>query len=209
MNDAVIERSDFPVAAPESGRGVGACVANFVDPWVRMVGQYSGHRIAFPGNLAVTLSNTDCAFLNIITLQAPVVSSDTLREDIELARQHASACSGPAMLSVCTSWLPPGGVELIASTGAGPAMTMIGMAADSLSPPRREEAPLDWRLVEDEQTGRDLGIVNAEAYGLDHAVMAVSAEVHRWSPRAFAVVGYEDRRAVTGALAMVFEAMSY
>lgn len=152
MTDSMNKRQDLPDAAPVPGPDARACVANFVAPWVRMAGQYPNHRIAYPGNLAVTLSNTDCAFLNMITLQKPGVSSDALHDDIELARRHASACSGPVMLSVCTDWLPSGGIELITSAGLEPAMAMVGMATDTLSSARREEPALDWRMVEDEIT---------------------------------------------------------
>lgn len=209
MTEYTIQHEEPSVVADGAGPGAGDAVARFIEPWVRMTGQYPEHRIAFTGNLAVTLSNTNCAFLNMITLQGPSDSPGALREDIELAREHADACNGPVMMAACTAWLPPDGIELIASSGLEPAMSMVGMATDALAPPRREEAPLDWRRVEDEATGRDLGIVNAEAYGLDHAFMAVSSDVHRWSPRAFAMVGYEGNLAVTGALAMAFDEMIY
>ena len=145
-----------------------------------MSSQYPDNVQIQDGPVAVSLSNTECAFLNIVTIDSPVADPAVLRDALATARSHAEACPHGVMLLVCPQWLPDGADALLAEAGLEFSMPMWGMAADTLTPPRREPPALDFRLAEDHDTGLDLGKVNADAYGMAHEFFCVTADLPRW-----------------------------
>jgi GNAT superfamily N-acetyltransferase len=173
----------------------------FVDAWRYIGGQYPGHVLAQVGSVAVTLSQTNCAFFNMITISGPTANEAALRQAITTARGYAEACPHDAMLLLSPDWLPEGGATILAAQGMAFSMSMWGMAADGLATPRRDEPALEFRIATDEATSLDVGRVNADAYGMPREMFAVSGNLHRWSGTQVAVVGYDEGRAVTAAQA--------
>lgn len=176
-------------------------VRTFVAAWRYMSSQYPGSIQLQDGPVTVSLSQTNCAFLNIMTVDRPLADGPALRDAIGRARAHAERCPHDAMLLLCAEWLPDGAEEILADEGLEYALSMWGMAADRLEPPRRELPALDFRTVRDEATGLDLGRINADAYGMAHELFDVIGDVHRWSGRHFGIVGHEDGRAITSTMA--------
>jgi len=173
----------------------------FVDAWRYIGGQYPGHLLAQVGPVAVTLSQTNCPFFNMITINGPTQDEAALRQAISTARGYADRCPHDAMLLLSPDWLPERGAGILADEGLAYSMSMWGMAADGLAPPRRDEPALEYRIAADEATALDVGRVNADAYGMPHEAFAVTGNLHLWTGTQVAVVGYEDGRAVTAAQA--------
>lgn len=173
----------------------------FVDAWRYIGAQYPSHVLAQVGPVAVTLSQTNCPFFNMITISGPTQNVAALRQAITTARGYADGCPHDAMLLLSPDWLPERGTEILSDEGLAYSMSMWGMAADRLARPRRDEPVLEYRIARDEATALDLGRVNAEAYGMPHETFAVTGSVCRWAGTQFGVVGYEQGRAVTAAQA--------
>lgn len=184
-------------------------VSTFVDAWGYMTGQYPGHVHSNDAALAVTLSQTNCAFLNVLSVDQPVADAAVLESVLAKAVQARAQCPHGALLMVCPEWLPDGAADMLAAHGLSFFMKMWGMSADRLLPPRRPAPVLDFRLVTDEGTGLDLGIINAAAYDSAPETMAVTGAISDWSGQAYGIVGYEDGRAVTSTLSFVTGDMIY
>lgn len=178
--------------------GTAAC---FVDAWRYLAGQYPGHLLAQVGPVAITLSRTDCPFFNMITISGRTEDEAALRLAMATARGYAEGCPHDAMLLLSPDGMPPGAADILASEGVSFSMSMWGMATDTLTPLRRAEPPLDFRIASDEATALDLGQVNADAYGMPYEVFAVTGRMPDWTGTQFGVVGYADGQAVTAALA--------
>lgn len=173
----------------------------FVDAWRYIGGQYPDAVLAQVGPVAVTLSQTVCPFFNMIAISGPTEDPAALRQALATARGYAERCPHDAMLLLSPDWLPDGAADILAKEGLTYSMSMWGMAADGLTPPRRDEPALEYRIAADEATALDVGRVNADAYGMPHEIFAVTGNLHLWSGTQFAVVGYQDGRAVTSAQA--------
>lgn len=173
----------------------------FIDAWRYIGGQYPGHVLAQVGPVAVTLSQTSCVFFNVITVNEPTGDKAALRRAVATARGYAERCPHDVMLALSPDWLPDGADDVLADEGLTPGMSLWGMATDSLAPPRRAEPALEYRFASDEATATDLGRVNADAYGVPPEILAATASLPGWSGTQFAVVGYENGRAVTSAQA--------
>lgn len=184
-------------------------VSTFVDAWGYMTGQYPGHLHSSDAALAVTLSQTNCSFLNIISVDQPVSDAAVLETVLAKAAQARAQCPQDALLLVCPEWLPAGAADILAANDLSFFMKMWGMSADRLLPPRRPAPALDFRLITDETAGLDLGIINAAAYGVPPETMAVTGTIAQWSGQAYGIVGYEDGRAVTCTLSFVTDDMIY
>lgn len=184
-------------------------VSTFVDAWDYMTGQYPGHVHSSQPALAVALSQTNCSFLNVITIDQPLADAPALDTALAAAAQARAQCPHDALLLVCPEWLPEGASDLLAARGLSFFMKMWGMSADQLLPPRRPAPALDFRLITDEAAGLDLGIINAAAYDIPPETMAVTGAIAGWSGQAYGIVGYENGRAATSTLSFVTGDMIY
>lgn len=194
-----------PAAVPSTND----MVRTLVEAWGFMTAQYPGHLHATDGALAVTLSQTNCAFFNLVTIERPVADLAVLSSTLSDARRYRATCPHDALLLVCPEWLPEGGGEVLAEHQLTLFMKMWGMSADRLLPPRRPAPSLDFRLVTDEAGGLDIGLVNAAAYDSSPETMAVTGAIPAWSGHSYGIVGYEDGRAVTSTLSFVTGEMIY
>lgn len=184
-------------------------VSTFVDAWAYMTEQYPGHVQSREGAVAVTLSQTNCSFLNVITIDQPIADTPALDTALAAAMQARAQCPHDALLLVCPEWLPEGASDLLAARGLPLFMKMWGMSADHLLPPRRPPPSLNFRLVTEETAGLDIGIVNAAAYDIPPETMGITGAIPQWSGQAYGIVGYEDGRAVTSTLSFVTGDMIY
>ncbi|WP_017668039.1 GNAT family N-acetyltransferase [Sandarakinorhabdus sp. AAP62] len=184
-------------------------VSSLVDAWDYMTGQYPGHLHTRTPSLAVSLSQTDCAFFNMLTIDRPVGDLAALHETLREARQFEARCPHDAMLSICPEWLPTGAEEVLTEHKMVFYMKMWGMCADSVLLPRRPAPPLDFRVAADRTTALDIGIINAAAYGIPPEAMAVTGVIPDWSGQAYGIVGYDGDTAVTSTLSFITGDMIY
>lgn len=190
------EGSSAAITAELDTTAVARC---FVDAWRYIGGQYPNPILAQVGPVAVTLSQTNCPFFNMITINGATADQAALRRAIATARGYAGRCPHDAMVLLSPDWLPEGAGDVLVEEGLSFSMSMWGMAADRLAPLRRDEPALEYRIARDEVTALDLGRVNADAYGMTHEIFAVTGNLHHWSGAQVGVVGYADGRAVTSA----------
>jgi len=195
----------LPHALPTAGENVAA----FIDAWTMMTSRFPGHRIAADGGVATTFSNTPLPFLNISTLDRPLTDPGAFRHALCEARARAADCGHGTMLALSGDWAPRDWEDLAAETGWLRSMALTAMAADRLRPPRRAEAALDFRAIDDPATARDLGLVNALAYAMPVEAFDCLGEMALWRDGGFGIVGYDEGRPVTGGAAFAVGGMIY
>src|SRR5205814_2028572 len=111
-------------------------------------------------------------------------------------------CEHETMLLFCELWAPPEWERIAAEMGFVFSNNGVGMTAERLLPPRRPAPPeLDLRLLADDGTARDLGVINARAYRMPDETFACVGSLRAWHPESFAYVGYVDGRPVSSASA--------
>ena len=181
----------------------------FVEAWRYMAGQYPGHILAQIGPVEVMLSQTSCAFFNMLALNGPVRDEAALRQAVATARGYADQCPHDTMLLLPPDFQPEQGGTVLADHGAAFNMSLWGMAADTLAPPRRAEPALEFRVARDEATALELGWVNADAYGMPREVFAVTGRIPTWSGTQVGVVGYAGGKPVTAAQAYLLDDCIY
>lgn len=173
----------------------------FVDAWRYMAGQYPDHVLAQIGPVDVMLSQTNCAFFNMLAINGPAHDEAALRQAVATARGYADQCPHGTMVLLPPGFLPENAGTVLTDHGAAFSMSLWGMAADALAPPRRAEPALEFRIAHDEATALDLGWVNADAYGMPRDVFAVTGRIPIWSGTQVGVVGYRGGKPVTAAQA--------
>lgn len=192
-------------AAPTADDAVGS----FVDAWALMTSRFPGHRIVAERGVATTFANVPLPFLNISTLDRPLMEPAAFRDAICEARARAEDCEHSSMLALSGDWAPRDWQDLAAENAWLQSMALIAMAADRLLPPRRVEASLDFRPIETPATARDLGLVNALAYEMPTEAFDCLVEMALWRDGGFGIVGYDDGRPVTCAAAFTVGDMIY
>jgi GNAT superfamily N-acetyltransferase len=176
-----------------------ASVGMLIDAWALMTGRFSNHRIEAAGGVATTFANRPLAFFNLSMLDRPLVEADAFRDALGVARTRASACRHSSFLALCGDWAPPSWEDLSAQAGWLRAMSLVGMAAQRLLPPRRPGPSLAFRPIGDPATALDLGLVNALAYEMPPETFDCVAEMALWNGASFGAVGYDDGRPVACA----------
>ena len=83
-------------------------VSSFVDAWDYVTGQYPGHLHARTPGLAVSLSQTNCSFFNMLVVDRPIDSAAELHGVFAEARRQDAQCPHDSMVVVCPEWLPDG-----------------------------------------------------------------------------------------------------
>ncbi len=181
----------------------------FVDAWRYMAAQYPGHIMAQIGPVEVMLSQTSCAFFNMLAINGPARDAAALRQAVATARGYADQCPHGTMVLLPHDLLPQTAGTVLADHGAAFSMSLWGMATDTLATPRRAEPALEFRLARDEATALDLGWVNADAYGMPRDLFAVTGRIPKWSGTQVGVVGYADGKPVTAAQAYLLDDCIY
>jgi GNAT superfamily N-acetyltransferase len=184
-------------------------VQSLIEAWSLMTGRFAGSSALRGAGMTATMSHTVCPFFNMIIQDQPLRDAAAFGAAIEAARGHAADCAHGSMVATCSEWNPAEGQAIAEAKGMAAGMTITGMAADALLPPRRAEPALTFRFVDDAATGGNLGSVNALAYGMDPALFAPMADMALWQRQSFGVVGYDGETAVTAAAAFATPAMIY
>lgn len=184
-------------------------VQSLIEAWSLMTGRFAGSSAQRGTGVTATMAHTVCPFFNMIIQDQPLGDPEAFGAAIEAARRHATDCAYGSMVTTCGEWSPPGAQAFAEAKGLVAGMTITGMAADALLPPRRTEPALTFRFVEDAATGNDLGKVNALAYGMEPALFAPMADTALWQGESFGVVGYDCETAVTAAAAFATPGMIY
>ena len=181
----------------------GDSIAMLIDAWALMTGRYAGHRFERQGGVATTFANRPLPFFNLSTFDRPFATPAEFQDGLAIARFRALSCGHPSFLALAGDWAPDGWEDLAAEAGWLRSLSLVGMATDRLCPPRRPEPALSFRLVEDAETGRDLGLVNALAYAMPPELFDCVGELALWRGGAFGIVGYDQGRPVTCAAAFL------
>ena len=164
-----------------------------------MVGRMPAAQIVQDGGVTTTFGHVPLAFFNISTLDRPAADAADLRGRFGLAKERAKACQHETLLALCADWAPGDWQTVAAEAGWKPMMSLTGMAAGELLPPRRAAPQLELRRVLDEATARDLAVVNAHAYGMPTELFECICNLDLWHEDSFGYVGYAEGRAVSAA----------
>ena len=181
----------IPDMTPEENVGV------LIDAWKLMVGRFPTAQIQQADGVATMFAHLPLPFLNISTPDRPLTNKEALRSALKLAGERAAACRHVSLTGLCERWVPEDWEKIAADEGFTLALNMTGMAATDLLPPRREPPTLEFRRVADDDTARDIAMVNAQAYGMPEDLFECICNLHLWHDDSFGYVGYQDGRAVT------------
>ena len=174
-----------------------------------MVGRMPGSSRNEGGGVSTCFAHAPLSFFNLSVLNRAMMDAAEFTAALELARTRAETCVHPSLIAYCPSWAPADADALIAAAGLSESMKVTGMAADTLAPARRAAPPLDYRLAGDPAVARDLGFINAMAYGVDAQSCACIAAPALWAGDSFGVVGYAGGRAVSATAAFVVHETIY
>ena len=178
-------------------------VQMLVDAWALMTGRYRGCCLIRDDGVTTVFANRALSFFNLSILDLPLTGTDDFHDALAVARSRASASAHPSFLALCGEWAPDGWEDVAADAGWLRSLSMWGMATDRLLPTRRPEPALEFRLVCEQVTALDVGLVNAFAYDMPPQAFDCLGEMELWEGGAFGIVGYDEDRPVTSASAFV------
>ncbi|AUX19892.1 hypothetical protein SOCEGT47_003450 [Sorangium cellulosum] len=188
--------------------------AQFLAAWIRFSQGLPGHQIEHTDGVSVVLSGTDMVLLNAATLSSPATDLQDLNRRVCTALELARAGGVPWLFALSDSWSPGGDggatAELLARLGFKPAVSLMGMVADAITPPQRPIAGIELRRVADAETRAAIADLNSGAYGVPiPAGRASVAHEALWNDRAFGRVGYVDGQPVCAAATFIVEKIRY
>ncbi|WP_437942406.1 GNAT family N-acetyltransferase [Sorangium sp. So ce341] len=188
--------------------------AQFMAAWIRFNQGLPGHRIEHSDGVSVVLSGTDMTLINMATLSSPATDLQDLERRARRAVELARAGGVPWSFALSDSWSPGGDggatAELLGRLGFTPAVSLLGMVADAITPPRRAPSGLDLRRVADAETRTAIADLNAAAYSVPiPAGRASVAHEAMWGDRAFGRVGYVGEKPVCSAATLIVEGIRY
>ena len=195
--------------APSPRLDAPGSVESMIAGWTFLVCQYPRHEIRQEGPVRTFFSQENNAFLNILLIDRAVPDSEAFSKALERVRAEMTRCRFGSMVASVPQWYPEGSDAIFAQHGLVPALDMWGMVTTALSPPRRIEPDLDYRLIRDPQTSIDIGLVNAAAYAMSAQEFAVTHNLHSWSGEHFGIVGYDGDTPVTAALTYIQDEQIY
>ena len=174
-------------------------VRALIEAWKLMTGRLPTATLDHSQGLASMFANTPLSFLNISTPDRPATGETDFGHLIALAKSRAAACPHDSLLALCEPWVPANWEPLALAEGFAPVMDLTGMAVEELLPARRPEPALEFRLVTDDATARDLATINAHAYGMPPELFECMFNMYLWHADSAGVVGYADGLPVTCA----------
>ncbi|XXX82326.1 GNAT family N-acetyltransferase [Sorangium sp. So ce134] len=188
--------------------------AQFLAAWIHFSQDLPGHRIEHTDGVSVVLSGTDMVLINAATLSSPATDLQDLERRARRAVELARAGGVPWLFALSDSWSPGGdggaAAELLGRLGFKPAVSLLGMVADAITPPRRAPPGLELRRVADAETRAAIADLNAVAYGVPiPAGRASVAHEALWGDRAFGRVGYVGDQPVCSAATFIVEGIRY
>ncbi|WP_437641606.1 GNAT family N-acetyltransferase [Sorangium sp. So ce854] len=188
--------------------------AQFLAAWTYFSKGLPGHRIEDTDGVTVVLSGTDMILLNVVTLSSPAADLQDLERRARRAVELARAGGVPWLFALSDSWSPGGdagaAADVLGRLGFKPAVSLTGMVADALAPPRRAPSGLDLRRITDAETRAAIADLNAVAYGIPIAAGRASmAHESLWGDRAFGRVGYVGGQPVCAAATYIVEGIRY
>jgi GNAT superfamily N-acetyltransferase len=172
-----------------------------IDAWKEMVKRLPGSSIEHREGVATMFGNVPMPFLNMSAADRNLPTGADLSRTLTIARARASECPHHSLLALCSEWTPQNWEAAAAQAGFQPMMHLTGMASNALLPPRRAAPYLEFRLVSDDATARDIATVNGHAYGLPAEMFECICNMYLWQKDSFGVVGYAGGKAVTAAAA--------
>lgn len=186
----------------------------FIQAWELWASRSRAGEISRLPGLAAPWWNVTWPMCNLTFFSEPVRDEAELDSRTQAALEHARERGLGWLLFVCEDLLPENRTssaqDAFARHGLALIATVTGMSAGRLLPPRRPLPDLEFRRVEDPETRRAFGEINALAYGIpaDWAREALDVEA-LWGEGTFGFVGYLDGEAVTTAKTIAMDGVLY
>lgn len=173
-------------------------MASMIDAFGLMIGRLPQAALLHSDHVTTLFGREPLAFFNMQFIDRPLMDAARFCAAVATAKLRARAMPHPSFFGICPNWCPANAEVLLSDAGFAPAMTVTGMAADTLLPPRRPLPELTWRLAPEPGVAEALGHINALAYGMPPGDFGAIAEPALWELNSFGVVGHDETgRAVT------------
>lgn len=146
--------------------------AQFLGMWSEFARRFSGNRVEQLPGVAVAISGTSMAFINVIAFSSPVQDRNDLVRRCQTAIEIGKECGLPWLLSTCDSWMgnPDESREVLADFQFKTALPTTGMVAEDLTPAKPVPSGLEIRRAQDQTTRNDLVDLNTLAYGIPQEI---------------------------------------
>lgn len=185
----------------------------FLSAWRLFAQACSGFAEGSPRGVPMIFAGVPVPFFNVGLIGSEVPDEQELRERADAAAEWAGPRNLPWFLVLCHEALPEGlrgqASGILAASGFQPALTLTGMLAEKLTPPRSRIDGLDLQLAADQALRNALNDINGEAYhmpgGMDADELATESF---WSPH-WGVVGLAGGQPVSCAAAFHVKGCRY
>ncbi|WP_437594234.1 GNAT family N-acetyltransferase [Sorangium sp. So ce1000] len=193
---------------------IAECNAQFLAAWIHFNRGLPSHQIEHTDGVSVIHSGTGMVLINAATLSSPASDLADLERRVRRAAELAKTGGVPWLFALPDSWAPGGDagatVGLLADLGFQPSVSLMGMVAEAITPPRREIAGLTLRRVADAETRAAIADLNSIAYNVPlPAGRASVAHEGLWDDSAFGRVGYVGEEPVCCAATFLVEGIRY
>jgi len=173
-------------------------VSVYISAWSQLISSISASKIIAnddEAGLTSIVSNTPLDFANLHVASRPCINEIQLMNVLKLARERVRLCKPhPSLIALCVSdsWLPSNWREILERNGVRLHFAQRGMMATALLPPSRPSPEqITFRLSsEDDDVGRAIAAINADAYG--SAVEAYSCVQEMCKPPSLGVVAFAE-----------------
>ncbi len=174
----------------------------FINAWRQMTGRLPSPRFEETGGVACCFSDVPNLFFNLWVQAKATNTSDELETLLAIARAKANTSNNPVGGIMREDWLPAGWEALAPKYGFAPVLSMTGMEAEDLAPPRRPPAKVEIIRVADDVGARDLAALNAAAYKMPMELFECISTSAFWPADCYAYVGYVDGKPVSSSAAL-------
>lgn len=172
----------------------------FAEAWKVMVGRLPSPHIEETDDAVSCFGNVPLIFLNASVIVRPAESLEEFRKLLQSVIDRAkSASTHAAGIVVREDWMPEGWESVVHDLGLVPAIGMTGMETSTLLPPRRPSPELEIRRVKDDESARDLAVLNANAYQMPVELFDCICNMALWHDDSHGYVGYREGKPVSCA----------
>ncbi len=167
-------------------------VDSLVDAWSVMARRFPTGRVERIDGVTLPWADVPLPFLNFGVVDSPCADASELRRRLDALRAHLAGAEHPWFGAVCEPWAPGDWRDVVADAGLHVAITITGMVAERLLPPRRPPPPLALRRVDDARGRRAVAELNNLAYELPDGMCDAVADASFWPDDMVGAVGAVD-----------------
>lgn len=184
----------------------------FLGMWNEFARRFPGNRVEQLPGVAIAISGTSMAFINVIAFTSPVRDRDDLVRRCRTAVEVGKESGVPWLLSTCDTWMgnPEEAREVLAEFQLKTALPTTGMVADELTPAKPVPQGIEIRRALDQSTRYDLVDLNSLAYAMPPEIGREGpAQACFWDDSFHGYVAYLDNQPVACTVAAPLDGRLY